>query len=281
MAVEKMKLIAEIEKSAPLALAEPWDNSGWQIDMGRGEISKVLAALEISDAVIEEAALQGASLILTHHPLLFAPLRQISAHTIAGGYLTKLIRADVSVYSAHTTFDAAPGGMNDLLAEMIGLTNIKPFLSGEGSDGAVIDLGNGMDGGLTHAIARCGEFSAPRTFREILQCVEQQIGMESRLKTVGDPERLVKNGIVCGGGGGDLTEAAMRAGYDFYLTSDIKHHQAAWARESGLCLIDGGHFGTERHFVPVMAARLREAFGGALSVIETGVDLDPWRWDEL
>jgi dinuclear metal center YbgI/SA1388 family protein len=257
---------------------EDWDNSGWQIRLGQTDISRLLVALEITDAVIGEAVAARADMVLTHHPLFFVPQKKIDVLAFDGGYAARLLRAGISVYSAHTTFDAAPGGMNDVLAEMAGLTGIVPFPPK--TPGSLADFGGaggaGLNGGLKNPIARCGVFDPLRLFGDVCADAERVLGMTGRLKTVGDRNTLLSAGAVCGGGGGDLVEAVLNAGIGFFLTSDVKHHQAQWAKERGFCLIDGGHFGTERHFVPVMADRLRGAFGPELDVRETAAVLDPW-----
>jgi dinuclear metal center YbgI/SA1388 family protein len=261
-------IIHEIEQSAPMACMEPWDNSGWQIRLyaDDAEVSRLLVALELSNDVCAEAEALGAQLVLTHHPLFFVPQKSIDFEALNGGYAARLIRAGVSVYAAHTTFDAAPGGMNDCLAALIGLTDVRGFPESAGAP---------------HAIARKGVFAPPRTFGDVCAAVGAALASAAGsrmppLRVVGDPSRVVRTGAVCGGGGGEYVQAAIDEGIDFYLTSDVKHHEAGWAKERGLCLIDGGHFGTENLFTREMAGRLRRAFGDALDVRETTANLDPW-----
>jgi dinuclear metal center YbgI/SA1388 family protein len=277
MSVKTKKLIAAIEDFAPLKLQEKWDNSGWQINPVREETERILVALEIINPVIEEAKRLKADFILTHHPLLFVPVKRIDYGDITGGYVASLISAGIGVYSAHTSFDVAPGGMNDSLAELIGLVNVVPFPS----IGEMVAMGllPGDGGnGLKTQIARAGEFETPMTFKDVCRRVERVLDMKDRLKTVGDPDTLIEKVALCGGGGGDLIEAAIRSDCGLYITSDVKHHQAQWAKEQGLCLIDGGHDGTEKHFIAVAAKNLREALGEYAEVVETGVSADPFRF---
>ncbi|MDR1796131.1 MAG: Nif3-like dinuclear metal center hexameric protein [Clostridiales Family XIII bacterium] len=271
------KLVAEIEKSAPLACMEPWDNSGWQIRLlaeGAG-VSRVLVALELSGDVCAEAEALVPGLVLVHHPLFFEPLKAIDALDVNGGYAARLVRAGISVYAAHTSFDAAPGGMNDCLAARMGLSEVLPFPAAGG-------VGGGQSSAAgPHPMARSGRFAEPVAFGTLCRRVSEALARDAGgrapvLRTVGDPGRLCRTGAVCGGAGGDFVGAAADAGLDVFLTSDVKHHQAALARERGLCLIDGGHFGTENLFTHEMAARLAAAFGGQLEVLETAADLDPW-----
>ncbi|MDR0357520.1 MAG: Nif3-like dinuclear metal center hexameric protein, partial [Clostridiales Family XIII bacterium] len=121
MSTETKALIEAIEGFAPLDLQEDWDNSGWQINLGREQIARATVALDITNAVIAEAKVLRADLILTHHPLFFVPVKRIDSGDIVGRYIAELISAGIGVYSAHTSFDSAPGGMNDALAALLGL----------------------------------------------------------------------------------------------------------------------------------------------------------------
>ncbi|MDR1027956.1 MAG: Nif3-like dinuclear metal center hexameric protein, partial [Clostridiales Family XIII bacterium] len=203
-----------------------------------------------------------------HHPLLFVPVKRIAFNDVTGGYIAALIASGIGAYAAHTSFDSAPGGMNDSLAARIGLVNVAPLPSA-----AMREEGRDFGAGMM----RCGAFDRPLTFREACRRVERVLGMEGRLRVVGDPDKPIERVALCGGGGGDLTEDAIRNDCQLYITGDVKHHQAQWAKESGMCLIDGGHDGTEKHFIEVAANRLREAFSGSLEIIETSVSADPYK----
>jgi dinuclear metal center YbgI/SA1388 family protein len=279
MSVNTKKLIEAVEALAPPNIQESWDNSGWQINLRKEEVSRVLVALEITEAIADEAKEIGAGLLLTHHPLFFMPMKNIDRGTFEGGYATALIAAGISVYSAHTSFDAAPGGMNDTLAEICGLTNVRPFLPDAGldvPDGIVADGSEIGSGGAGAPMARAGELEEGLPFWQYADIVAKRIGMEGRIKTTGDTDKMIRSVVVCGGGGGDYVPSVIEQGYDLYITSDLKHHQAQWAKERGLCLIDGGHYGTEKQFEPVMAAHLRKTFGAALDVVETHISCDPF-----
>jgi dinuclear metal center YbgI/SA1388 family protein len=262
MAIKTGELIKQVEVFAPLEIQEEWDNCGWQINLHRVDTSKLLVALEITDAVIEEAISIGADLILTHHPLYFVPAKIIDTNEVLGGYTAKLLKVGIAVYSAHTSYDAAPGGMNDKLAALLGLTDVAP-------------LGPALDAGPM-PILRMGVLPEPVTFGDFCTIVENALGCQGRLKTVGGAEHRVKKVAVCGGGGGSYIDNLGPEITDCYVTSDVKHHEAQWAKEKGLLLIDAGHFHTENLFVRDMAGRLRETFPGQFDIYETEVNLDPF-----
>jgi dinuclear metal center YbgI/SA1388 family protein len=273
MTVRKSELIRVIESAFPLCIQEEWDNSGWQIDlMGADDaVGCVLVTLDTNRETIREAEEVGADLIVEHHPLFFAKASRIDASGAApdpvGEYAAALIKAGVSVYAAHTTFDTAEGGMNDSLARAFELTDIEGFPVPRA----------GGDGKWGHAMGRKGV--APeerRTVSDFCARAEELFGMNGRLKTVGAPEAAVRTVALCGGAGGDFVLDAIREEVDLYITADVKHHEARWADERGLLLIDGGHHGTEKLFLRVMAGFLRDRFAGALEVVESQSCRDPW-----
>lgn len=259
MSIKTEDLIAEIERWAPLSGAEVWDNSGWQIDLRQPEVERILVALDPIKPVATEASEKGADFLLSHHPLFFTPIKLIEEGVDNSGTAIHLIKEGISLYSAHTSFDSAPEGMNEKLAEMIGLTGIK----------SIPDDG-------TPAFLRCGVFEKPCSFGDICDRVEDALEMQGQLKKVGVQNTIIKTGAVCGGAGGFLLPEIVNAGIDFYLTSDVKHDDALYAAAHGVCLIDGGHWGTEHHFIPMMAERLRLAFGDAIDVIESTVNRNPF-----
>ncbi|MDR0851282.1 MAG: Nif3-like dinuclear metal center hexameric protein [Clostridiales Family XIII bacterium] len=269
MSIKTNELISAVEDFAPPGIQEPWDNSGWQINFDYEEVSKVLVALEVTSDVIAEAKNHGIKLILTHHPVLFTPIKSIDHSTMIGRYLLDLIAEDVSVYAAHTSFDAARGGMNDTLAEAFGLVNVVPFppIGKIASDVAKI---NGR-------MLRVGELEKPEKFSEIILRAEDLFDMKDRLKVVGSPDAVIRKIAVCGGGGGSFVKDMIGEDVDLYITSDIRHDDAKLAGESGIALIDGGHYGTEKHFVPIISGRLRHIFGDALTIIETETSADPFK----
>lgn len=251
-------IIQQLEQLAPPSLAEPWDNAGLQVGDFEQEVSTVFVCLDVTSENVRQAKAQGADLILSHHPLLFSPPKQIVEQEVTGQILRELIRSNISVYSAHTNLDHADGGMNDVLAEKLTLQNIRHFSEEECRDG----LGKPIDN-----IGRVGVLAAELTMGEFAKLVKASLGCRS-LRYLGNPETLVHTVALCSGSGGDGIYAAFRAGAEVFVTSDIRHHQAQLAAELGLCLIDGGHFETENTICSFMAAFLREKFPG-LSVVSS------------
>jgi len=263
MPVETKRLIESLELLAPLELQAENDNSGWQIDLGRHDISRILVALEITPDVINEAKGKGADLIITHHPLLYNPLGKVdvNAPDTSGAFLAVLISAGISLYSAHTSFDAAQWGMNYELARAFGLADVRGFPEPKRGE---------------PAMGRKGILANPQPLGALVAHAEHIFGMPGRLRYIGDSATMIESIAICGGGAGEYVTSAIEEGVDLYITSDVKHHEAQWAKARDLALIDGGHWGTEWHFAPVVAAYLRKLFYRDAEVYASEVSADPF-----
>ncbi len=256
---EVKDIINCIEERFPLSLAEEWDNSGIQVDTGR-PVSRILVALEATDEVVEEAIERGADLIVTHHPLLFSPVSSIDWREPVTERLMGLIRAGISVYSTHTPFDIGEGGMNDLIGRALGLKDVTP-----------------MDGGDPYC--RQGALPGPMTVLELARLAAERLKVPAEgIRIIGDSDRVVTEAAWCGGAGTDFMENAVRAGFEVYMTGDVKYHQARRAEELGLCVIDAGHFGTEKLFTAAMAELLRAALPEDIEVLQAESLEDPFRY---
>jgi dinuclear metal center protein, YbgI/SA1388 family len=268
MSMTMSELISEIEVIAPRELEEEWDNSGMQINMGNPEVNRVLIALEITKGVIAEAMMKEIDFIITHHPLLFNKIDVVDNNSITGNYLIDMIKAGISVYSAHTTFDDAFGGNNEYLADILGLARIRriknklPAMKGDARE---------------FVIGRMGNFSEPITMETACRLVEDALGIKGELKTVGDPTKIISTVGLCTGAGGDTMAAAIKNGCDLFITGDVRHHEAQIAREKGICLIDAGHYGTEKIFAVNFADKLRKNVGSKIQIIESEINTNPFK----
>ena len=119
------EIVSVIEMTAPLRLQEEWDNSGLQVGFPDADVRKVLVCLDVTEAIVDEAAAKGCGMIVSHHPLLFKPLAQVSDATYQQRCVVKALAAGIAIYSAHTSLDNAPGGVNYKIAELIGLQGLE------------------------------------------------------------------------------------------------------------------------------------------------------------
>ena len=225
---------------APSAYKESWDNVGFLAGRRDAEVTNILVSLDPTQAVAEEAAALGCQLVVTHHPLIFrAPMHVTDADPHTRGLLSFLERG-VSVISMHTNLDCAPGGVNDVLAEIIGLQDVEILQDGETA--GLIRMGN----------------TAPCTLPDFAAFVKTVLSCPGlRYADGGRPVRRVAVG---GGACGDYMEQVAAAGCDTLITADLKYHQFQNAAILGINLIDAGHFETENPVCAVLQAKLARQF---------------------
>lgn len=228
-----------IETIAPTKLKMEWDNVGLNCGSRNAPVSKVLVALDPFEHVCDEAACWDADLLVTHHPLIFHPLPMVTDDAAITRGLMTLIRHNISHICAHTNLDCAQGGVNDVLAQTLGLKNIAPI--GENEWGML----------------RFGE-TEEQCLEDFLFDVSTALGCKHlRYCDGGKPVRKVAvGGGACSGGLYD----ALCAGCDTFVTADVKYNEFWDAKEQGLSLIDAGHFYTENPVVSVLASKIAEKF---------------------
>lgn len=235
-----------LDTLAPKSMKMDWDNVGLLCGSKSAPVTKVLVALDPFDAVCEEARSIGAELIVTHHGLIFQPLKAITDETVIGRRIISLCRSGISAINAHTNLDCAPGGVNDRLAQMLGLTNIQ-----------VVDPMGTDEQGREWGLLRMGEVTQ-QPLNEFLGTVKTNLRCEGlRYVDGGKPVRKVAVG---GGSCAGEMKDALRAGCDTFVTADVKYNQFWDARDMGLNLIDAGHFPTENPVVAVLAEQIAAAF---------------------
>lgn len=263
MAINMGELLDQLRIIAPRELEEDWDNGGFQINMGNRQVKRILVALEITNAVIDEAAACKADFIVTHHPLLMEKIDVVDARTLTGNYIIKLIRQGITVYTAHTSFDSVFGGNNDYLADLLDLQKVRRLK-------IWTPLGD------REIIGRMGTFPRPVTLKEAAALVESVLGLTEPPKVVGNPNATVLTAAICTGAGGDSIDAAIHNDCDLFITGDIKHHQAQKAREMGLNIIYAGHYGTESIFIHNFAEKLRKVVQDQVEILESNVIVNPF-----
>lgn len=254
-----------LERIAPPGLAEEWDNSGFQVRITDGrQIRRILVSLEISGDVVSEAISKGADMIVTHHPLIFGKISKVDDKQITGNYLIRLIQAGISVYSAHTSFDSALNGTNQYLAEQLGLEEIRPLAP------------SALPGAEDCGMGRTGVFSEPLSFEAFMQRLVSACD-RNIYRIAGKAPESVSKVSLCTGAGAEFIGAAAENGSDVYITGDVKYHDARDACETGVCVVDAGHFGTENIFSENFAAQLRAQKIEGLEVLVSESDLNPFR----
>ena len=253
----KVKDIYEfIDKIAPFNTCDNFDNVGLLIGDMNDEIGGVLLATDITDDVIDEAVAKDCNLIVTHHPVIFNPLKSVTRDSIQ----YRLIVSDISVISAHTNLDMAVGGVSDMMLDLMGFESTTVF--------EVLGERNGKPFGYGKVVT----LDEPMNTEEFVELVKGAFDVHTIRYT--DSKRPIKKFAVCSGGGGNNTMLAVDYGCDAYVTGDCKHNNFIDAKNAGLTLIDAGHYHTERIFASALASRLKKVFPETRFIVSEA-DTDP------
>lgn len=266
-------ILNALEVIAPFSLAESWDNVGLLVgDPGR-KASGILVALDPTEEALHEAVAGGCNTLVTHHPLIFEPLKEIRTDAPMGSLLAMALKNGVSVIGCHTNLDIAAGGVNDILAAKLGLQKTTPLTHTAASrnneeSGAPSNLGLG----------RIGHLSPPVPGREFLDRLLTELNLPA-VHITGPLPESVATAAVCGGSGSDLAAVAFTMGAQIYITSEVKHSIARWAEARGFCIVDAGHFPTENVVTEPLAAALHRhlaAEGFSVPVITSRRQANPF-----
>ncbi len=240
----KVKDISDyIDKIAPYNTKCDWDNCGILVGDSEKQVRKIAFALDLTSETLEKAKDFGADLIVTHHPIIFKP----KSSFLKGELSYELAVSDINAISAHTCFDCAQGGVNDVLCEILGIKEATGVPSAE----CVVPM------------ARIGEIEQAYS-GDFASLVAEKLGTVCR---VADSRNTIKKVAVCGGAGMDFFGEAVKMGADAYVTGDVSHHHFLEAKERGVTLISAGHFETE---FPAMA-RLMDLISNKFDGIECTV----------
>lgn len=230
-------VIQYLEELSPKSFAESWDNVGLLLGRREKQISSVMLCVDVTENVVNQAIQSGVSMIVSHHPIIFSGEKRITNEDVFGTKLLKLIQHDICVYAMHTNFDVM--GMADAAAERLGLV-----------DAAVLHV-TYEDEIATEGIGRYGKLKGALSLEELAQFTKDAFCVPS-VKVFGNPDTLCCEVAVCPGSGRSMTEDVLRTGADVYITGDIDHHTGIDLVAQGVCVIDAGHYGVEKLFVPYM-----------------------------
>lgn len=230
-------LMQHLEQFCPPSFAEKWDNVGLLVGRSDKEVGSVYLALDATSEVIADAVSKGADLMLTHHPLLFDGIKRISDQDFIGKRVVQLLRSDMSLYAMHTNFDVM--GMADAAADDLKL-----------ADREVLEV-TYEDEISREGIGRIGVLPEHMTLRECAATVRDAFRIP-HVRFYGDPETPIVTAAILPGSGKSEIDLAVRKGADVMITGDITHHTGLDALEKGIAVIDAGHYGVEKIFVPYM-----------------------------
>lgn len=220
-----------INARAPFDIQSPYDNAGLLVGDPAAEVTGIHFAMDVSQRVLDEAEAASANLIITHHPLMFSPVKQVVATSYESRLIMRMIRSGMSFIAAHTNLDQAPGGVNDTLAQRLQLKDI----TGEG-------------------YFRMGTLPQPMNAQQLAAHVGGCLNTTVRI--MGDGVNITRVGM-CSGGGSDEWSTALAMGAQAFVTGEMKHHHALEAADSGLLCLECGHHATEEPGIFALADALQ------------------------
>ena len=226
------QVLSALERFAPLPLQESWDNAGLQLGLTEVEVSGALLCLDVNEQIIDEAVAKGCNLIVSHHPLLFRGLKQISGADYVQRSVIKAIKHDIVIVSMHTNMDNALDGVNWKIAERLGLTDCK-FFAQKTVDG--IEAGSGVVGNLPLQMDA----------RAFIELVKKQFGVQCA-QCNALLQRPISKVAICGGAGDFLLSDAIGEGADAFITGEMHYHQYfGFEQQIQICVI--GHYQSEQY----------------------------------
>lgn len=228
-----------IERTYPKHAALEWDNVGLLVGRTEKEVKKIYVALDATDVVIDSAIKAGADMLITHHPLIFSPLKKITDEEFVGNRVVKLLQHDISYYAMHTNYDVL--GMAELSGKILGL-----------HEKDVLEL---TDAEAHEGIGRIGNLVCEMTLEACCKLVKDTFHLDA-VTLFGDRNAMVKRVAISPGSGKKMASIAIEKGADVLVTGDIDHHEGIDAVSQGLAIIDAGHYGLEHIFIEDVAVYL-------------------------
>lgn len=270
------EIISTLEAFAPLELQEDFDNAGVQVavnscpDALDAQLTGVLVCLDITEQVIEQAIEKNCNMVVSHHPLIFQPLKRVCGQTYQQRCVAKAILAGITLYSAHTNLDNARGGVNHIIASMLGLNNLQ-WLEPRGSEG-----GSGV----------IGELPVPMTAMQLLLSLKTLFKVDALFnncrgnsafaeqKSVCGTiavEKEIRKVALCGGAGAFLMGKAREMGADAFITGEIHYHDYFG---QDMLLVEMGHYQSEQYTQELLMKIILKSCAGA-RVIKTSLNTNP------
>lgn len=246
-----------IDSWAPFRFAESWDNCGLQVGDPESGADRLMVALDPGSRVIAEARELGCQCLVTHHPLLLKPILSVRTDAWPGSVIAGALASGISIIAAHTNLDAAREGTNAQLKRLLELEETGPL------DPAALREEDPRYGG----IGLVGSLPRALPLGSLGESLRGSLA-GAAVRIVGDLQKPVRRVAVCSGSGGSLIDRALAAGADVFVTGDIKYHDGKWAEESGLAIVDIGHFASEKLVLEPLAAYLRSQAEGERAGLE-------------
>ncbi|MDY4006431.1 Nif3-like dinuclear metal center hexameric protein [Fusobacterium varium] len=249
------KIIDFLEEKYPKSNAEEWDNVGLLVGNINKDIKKIQLSIDATEKAIEYAVENGINMIITHHPLIFKPLKSIVISELLGRKIIKLIENEINLYSIHTNLDSSKDGLNDYILELLDVKKYK-----------IIDVNENNE---TAGIGRMYSLEEKKTVSEYVDFIKEKMKIKNVRIISSNIKTEIKKIALINGSGMGYWRKVKSLGADLFITGDISYHDALDAKESGLHLIDIGHFESENCFSELLKKKLEE-MGLEISIFNDG-----------
>ena len=250
-----LEITSYLEECFPPEYAEDFDNIGLLAGRCEKDVKKVLLCLDCNKNIVREAAKSGVQLIITHHPVIFNPVRRIIDDNDFGEMLVSAIENGISIYSAHTNLDSAPGGITDTVAKLLGLT---PVSNMEGNLGRICDAPKGMSA------------------KTLAEKIKKEFKLKSLYSTFSRDKEIKTVAICNGGGGGSLVQTAQTLDADVYISGDLKHHELKELKTNdNIDFIEIRHYDCEIIARDILKEKLSHKFKDELEILVSTSETSP------
>lgn len=249
------KIISSLEEKYPKVLAEEWDNVGLLLGDIKKEIKRVQLSIDATQKAIDRAVENEVDMIITHHPFIFKGLKSIDLSSVMGKKIKTLIKNDINIYSLHTNLDSAKGGLNDYILNLLGVEESR-----------VIEKNRADE---TCGIGRIYKLEKECSLEEYIEFLKQKLELESVRLTTQDESVKIKRIALINGSAMSYWRKVKTLGADLFITGDVGYHEALDAQESGLSVVDIGHFESEQHFSKLLKIHL-ETLGVEVTIYNDG-----------
>lgn len=263
-------IISRFEQFASPQLAEKWDHPGLQLGNPNLEVKKLMTTLDVRPEVVTEAIEEHVDFIFAHHPVMFRPAKDLDLRNPQNKMYAQLLESGITVYAAHTNLDTANGGMNDWLADQLGLVDTEPL----------IDAGKDPVSGEKIGMGRVGKIDRDFTAEQFAKYCQETFNVPNLRWAAPTNNRLIHRIAILGGSGQDFWQAALKKGADAYVTGDTTYHFVQDMISNGLTLIDPGH-----HIEAVCEAKLAELFNNwkedynwNIEIVQNSINTDPFNF---
>ena len=253
--VKLTQISAFLEKLYPFEYAEDFDNVGLLAGRFEKDVQKVIVCLDCDKNVVNEAIKEKAQLIITHHPVIFNPVKRIVDNTDEGEMLVNAMENGISIYSAHTNFDSAPNGITDTVAKKLGLCVISNM---EGVLGRICSAPDGTDA------------------KSLCKKIKEEFNIKTLYSTFTENRKIHTVAICNGGGGGSMVSVAQQLNADVYISGDLKHHEILSLKiNDNIDFIEMRHYDSEVIVCDILKEKLEAELGENITVVKASSQASP------